>query len=111
MQILSYFPGQTATFFLETLDGYGVRTDCIATPIVSKIVFPTLTLAANYPQNMSRLETGLYYFQFTLPSGASAVGSYLVDVSYIDPVKSIALSSLYQIVVTAPYGMFSTITI
>jgi hypothetical protein len=107
VQVLSYFPGQKVTIYLETVDGYGVRTDTLSLPVVSRIIFPAMTLASGYPQNMTRLDIGLYYFQFTLPSGASSVGSYLVDVSYVNPVNSVNVIQAYQIEVTAPYGNFS----
>lgn len=109
-QVLSYFPGQQVTVFLETktIDGY--RMDSPTTPMVVRIIFPGLTLAANYPAAMDQIDTGLYYAQFTIPTGAEAVGSYLVDVSYTNPSTSITNTEIYQIVVTAPYGNFGTTT-
>jgi hypothetical protein len=56
---------------------------------------------------MIKLDTGLYYHQFTLPTGAVSVGSYLVDVSYISPATSQEIKQIYQITVTAPYGNFN----
>ncbi len=106
-QILSYFPGQKATIYLEIKDGYGTRIDAPALPIVSRIIFPALTLATGYPQPMIHLDTGLYYYQFVLPTGAVSVGSYLVDVSYINPNNLAVNSETYQIIITAPYGNFS----
>lgn len=107
VQTLSFFPGQQVTIFLETKDGYGVRMDAPSLPIVSKVIFPALTLAADYPQDMVQLETGLYYFQFTLPTGAASIGNYLVDVSYINPETAATNSELYHIIVSAPFGNFS----
>jgi hypothetical protein len=106
-QILNFFPGQKASFFLETKDGYGTRVDSPSIPFVSRIIFPSLTLAAGYPQPMVKLDTGLYYYEFILPSGAVAVGSYLADVSYINPVNNAVNSEIYQIIVSAPYGNYS----
>lgn len=106
-QILSYFPGQKATIYLETKDGYGTREDSPSLPVVSRIIFPTLTLATGYPQPMIHLDTGLYYYQFVLPTGAVSVGNYLVDVSYINPDNMAVNSEIYQIIVTAPFGNFS----
>jgi hypothetical protein len=107
IQTLNFFPGQKAAFFLETVDGYGTRTDSPNTPIVSRIVFPNLTLAAGYPQNMIRLDVGLYYYEFMLPTGASSVGNYLVDVTFINPTNDAVNSSFYQIIVSAPFGNYS----
>jgi hypothetical protein len=107
IQTLSYAPGQAATIFLETLDGYGVRHDAYSTPVITRLVFPTLTLAAGYPAPMTKLDTGLYYYLFVLPTGATAVGSYLVDISYINPATGYTNTALYQIAVNAPYGNYS----
>ena len=106
-QILNFFPGQKVSLWLETKDGYGTRTDSPDLPFVSRIVFPSLTLAGGYPQNMIKLDTGLYYYEFTLPTGASSIGSYLADVSYINPANDAVNSETYQIVVNAPYGNYS----
>jgi hypothetical protein len=106
-QILQFFPGQLVRVFLETKDGYGTRTNSPSLPVVNKIIFPGLTLAADYPQNMVLIDTGLYYFQFTLPSGATAVGNYLVDVSYINPDNLQTNSEIYHIIVSAPFANFS----
>lgn len=107
IQTLSYAPGQQATVFLEVKDGYGQRSDGYGDiPFVSRIIFPGFTLAACYPQNMIRLDVGLFYFQFFLPTGAVSVGSYLVDVSYFDVALSYPTTKLYQILVSAPFGNY-----
>lgn len=123
IQTLFYSPGQTATVFLEILnvngaradgykaDGYfadGYFADGYAKPIITRLIFPDLTLAAGYPVFMTKLDTGFHYYQFVLPSGASAVGSYIVDIEYINPTTLLINTSLYQISVNAPYGNFST---
>ncbi len=129
LQTLFYSPGQTATIFVETLDLNGVRADAEVdgylgesvededyfdgyidgyhNPMISRLVFPDLTLADDYPVHMVKLDVGLYYYQFVLPTGATAVGSYLVDVSYTDPSTLYTKTSLYQISVNAPYGNYS----
>lgn len=108
---LYYFPGQKATVFLETKDGY-TRADAsspfdgYAVPVITRVVFPDLSLAAGFPKPMIKLDTGLYFFQFTLPTGGSSVGSYLVDVTYNVPNTSYFTTKLYQLIVTAPFGNF-----
>lgn len=106
-QILQFFPGQTVKIFLETKDGYGTRTDAAELPVVTRVILPGLTIAADYPQDMILLDTGLYYFQFNLPTGSAAVGSYLVDVSYINPANGANNSEIYHIIVSAPFGNYS----
>jgi len=117
LQTLSYFPGQTATIFLEVLDGYGERADSYVDgyvdgyegiPVITRLVFPDLTLAEGYPTIMTKLDVGLYYYQFVLPVGATAVGSYLVDISYINPTTLYTNTALYQIAVNAPFGNYGT---
>jgi hypothetical protein len=107
---VDYSPGQTATVFLETLDGYGQRADGYIIPYISRLVFPDLTLASGYPTNMTQLDVGLYYYQFVLPSGAVAVGSYLVDIAYANPSTGYINTELYQVLVNAQYGNFGTTT-
>jgi hypothetical protein len=116
---LYYFPGQKATVFLETLgvDGY-TRTDVTIpfdgyvdgygapVPVITRVIFPDLSLALNFPKIMVHVDTGLYYFQFTLPTGAASVGSYLVDVTYNKPGTDYFIYKFYQLIVTAPFGNF-----
>lgn len=116
-QVLSYFPGQMVTIWLQTLDGYtGLRADPISSPMVNRIILPSFTLAAGYPQAMTRLDIGLYYSQFKLPVGAVSIGSYLIDVSYsainaLDGYVGGTNYALYELVVTAPYGNFGAVTV
>ncbi len=124
-QILFYSPGQLVTLVTETFDTNGVRADGYVDgyidldgymdgyidsyhhPMVARLVLPDFSEDADYPAHMTKLDTGLYYYQFTLPKGATAVGSYLADISYTDPVTLYTKTLLYQILVTAPYGIFS----
>lgn len=116
IQNISYFPGQTATIFLETLDINGVRADGYLSsdgyllPSVNRIFNPDLSLASGYPVNMIQLDVGLYYYKFIIPVGAVAVGSYLLNIAYINPSNSYINTSLYQIVVNAPFGNYGIST-
>ena len=116
IQTLAYSPGQTATIFLETLDSNGERADgyvdgYLSLPVITRLIFPDLTLAEGYPTNMTRLDLGLYYYQFVLPTGATSVGSYLVDISYVNPSTSYKNTALYQIAVNAPYGNYGATSV
>ena len=108
--ILFHSPGQTVTVVFETLDGYGSRSDGYSTPIITRVIFPNLSLATGYPQPMTRLDVGLYRFQFGLPSLASSVGTYIVDISYQDPDSGLPAQTFAQVVVTAPFGQYSVST-
>lgn len=100
-------PGQRVTLFVETTDGYGAREDNLTPPTVDRIIFPNLSLTDGFPQDTVKLDTGLYYYQFTLPTGAEAVGSYFVDISYVNADGYTNIQS-YQISVNAPFGIFSS---
>jgi len=102
--ILSYFPGQKVTLFLEVVDGYG-RIDSFTPPTIDGIIFPDLSPAPGFPQLMTHLNTGLYSFNFTLPTGAASVGSYLVEASY-NYKDGYVNSQLYQIIVQAAFGNY-----
>lgn len=122
--ILNATPGTQVTIVLETLltdgyrsdgynatlgpaDGYDIIDGYYQLPVVERIFFPTLTQAAGYPKKMVRIDEGLYYFQFILPTGASAVGTYIVDVQYINPSTAAISETFYQVICTAPFGMYS----
>lgn len=113
-QILSYSPGQLVTIFLETLgtDGYysdGYYTDLpidgYESPVIHKILNPLLA-QLSVPTPMTRYDTGIYYHSFTLPSGASAVGSYFIDVQYRDD-SGVLKANPYIVQVQAPFGLYS----
>jgi hypothetical protein len=116
MIILSYSPGQTATLFLETkdddgyyFDGYydGYPIDGYSSPVIQRVIKPDMTLDGYYPYPMTKFSTGLYYFNITLPIGASAIGSYFVDIAYRQPNTNLLQFQSYQILVKAPFGLYS----
>jgi len=107
MNTLYYTPGQTATVVLETVGSDGYRMDTPETPKVAHIWDPSLQLIDGYAGDMIQVSTGLYVFYYTIPKGATAVGSYLMDVTYLDPVTSTAQEIIYQLIVNAPYGIYS----
>lgn len=107
MHVLQYAPGQKATIYFETLDVNGARADAPTAPIITRIIFPDLSLAADFPQSMVKLDVGLYYFQMTLPFTAAGVGSYLADILYQDPTTLNNKNAAIQIIVTAPFGNYT----
>lgn len=116
--ILSYFPGMKVTVFLETKDADGYRANSATTPVVTRIfgfnsldgytLYDGYIKTDGYQQNMTKIDTGLYYVNVTLPKGASSVGCFLIDVTYTNPLNNKPNKQTYQIVVTAPFGNFST---
>ena len=71
--------GQVVRLVVQTLDGYGERTDGY-TPIVTSVIFPDLSVAAGYPQEMTRVERGLFTRGIQLPQGADSLGTYIANV-------------------------------
>ena len=116
-QILEYSPGQKVTLFLDTknsdgyyTDGYysdGYNIDGYESPVLYRMINPDFSLNITYPQPMIKFDTGLYYTQFTLPSGATAVGSYFIDLAYREPDTDLLKFKSYNIVVNAPFGLYS----
>jgi hypothetical protein len=108
--ILNYAPGQTATLVFQTLNSLGARSDGYGIPSITRIISPSLTLAVGFPQSMTRLDVGLFTFQFALPTMASAVGTYIADIAYQDPDSGNPKATFFQIVVSAPFGQYSIST-
>jgi hypothetical protein len=117
-QILSFFPGQKVTVFLETKNSDGYRADSLTVPEITRIfgfnssdgytLYDGYIGTDGYHKPMTKIDTGLYYVNATLPRGASSVGCFLIDVKYTNPITSMTNTQTYQIVVTAPFGNFST---
>lgn len=106
-KVLSYHPGQTATVILSVFNSNGELADGYGTPEVTSILFPTGAAASGLPLEMTSLATGLYKSQFALPTGLTAVGTYVVVVSYVDPDTLEPKNEVTEIVVSAPFGNFS----
>jgi hypothetical protein len=96
-------PGQKVTLAVQVLDGYGARTDGYI-PSVNNIYFPNLSTAAGFPIVMTRIETGLYVYQLTIPAGAASVGTFLANVKFLDPSTGYTIWQLFQINVALPFG-------
>lgn len=115
-QTLTYSPGQLATLFLEIKDADGYRINSLTDPEVTRIfqfalndgyvVLDGYLGTDGYAQKMTHLDLGLYFIQLTLPKTAAAVGSYLVDVSFTDPVTTYPATKTYHIIVAAPFGNY-----
>lgn len=110
--VIPYSPGQVATINIATYantDGYGggLLADGYATPQITAIYFPNNSSATGFPANMTRIAKGLWQYKFTLPSGTSSVGSYVVLVTSFDPLTALPINEIVELVVNAPFGNFS----
>lgn len=106
--VLSYMPGQTVTVVQQVLNSDGYRADGYLPPVVARVVVPGFTLSTGtYPIFMTKLDTGLYAYNFTLPSGAVAVGTYIVDIYWYHPTTNFLQQDFVQVNVTAPFGIYN----
>lgn len=113
--ILQYAPGQQVFLALEITRTDGYRVDGYTFlpngydgyAVINRIFFPNLTTSSLYPLRMNKIDVGLYYHSFVLPTGASAVGSYLVDGYYYDATTLTKVSVLWQVLCSAPFGNFT----
>ncbi len=98
-------PGQTVGLVVEVLDGYGTRVDGYA-PTLDFVLDPNDANLAGFSATlMTRLSTGLYKANLTLPSGASAVGTYVASASWTDPEDATnTFFEAFTINVALPFG-------
>lgn len=105
--ILQYTPGSQVSVVLQILnETTGVREDGYSLPVISQLVLPDLSVSVLYPLDMTRLDTGLYYHRFLLPTGSAALGTYIVDISYTNAAGD-PKNDYVQIVCSATAGQFS----
>src|SRR5690606_21321648 len=71
--------GQLVRLVVQTIDGYGQRSDGYV-PMVQSIQYPDLSYEMGYARSMTRLSTGLYAHGLLLPTGADALGTYIASV-------------------------------
>ena len=118
--VLSYSPGQTVTLVHQVFNADGYRADGynfinsgpLGAPVIARVIHPGLTLSSGFPIAMNRIDTGLYTYSFTLPTGAAAVGTYIVDIYWYHPTTTNLQQDMILINVTAPFGLYSaTVTI
>lgn len=96
--------GQLIRLAIQTLDGYGDRIDGYV-PVVQSVQFPDLSVAAGYPQAMTRLGTGLYAHGLQLPTGADALGTYIASVYWQE--EGLPRWEAFAINVARPFGISS----
>lgn len=104
--VIQYSPGQIATVTQYVFDSDNILTDGTSVPVITKIIMPSLASASGFPANMTKISTGIYQYKFQLPSGASAVGAYIVIIMYTEPTGE-TKNSVLEIHVNAPFANFS----
>jgi hypothetical protein len=117
METINATPGQKISLILIITDVNGVRIDSddalLPVPIlpqITQILIPaagawSLDITTVLPVDMTRLGVGVYAYNYQVPPGGIAIGTYLIDAEYI--VNTISKVQTFQIIVNAPLGMFS----
>jgi hypothetical protein len=96
-------PGQNVSLVVQTTDFNGSRVDGYM-PNVESVIFPDLSSASGYPQNMQRIDTGLYMHVLTIPTGVVSLGTFIVSMRWVHPNTGLIVYSLAQIQVAMPFG-------
>jgi len=109
IQVINAQPGMKVNLFAETLDGYGERSDGYGSaPIVESIYNPLFQSAVGTPAPMTKLETGLWYFSLTMPSGLAALGTYFCSIYYLNE-NGFKNYQNYLIQCSSPFGVAQAI--
>lgn len=103
--VVAYFanPGQNVRIAVQTTDGYGSRVDGYV-PVVTRVFMPDLAIAAGFPLEMARIDEGLYISGLVLPTGPTALGTWVVNVFFIQPGTGRPVWQLFTINVARPFG-------
>ena len=96
-------PGQTILLGVQILnnngsrlDGYAPTFNYLRNPSGSTVVSPTL---------MTNIDTGLYQISITVPSGITAIGTYIGSASWTHPDTSETQYELFLINVHLAFGL------
>jgi hypothetical protein len=108
-------PGQTVTIVQQVFNLDGYRADGYdfsssgldGAPVIARVINPDFSLNTAFPAVMNKLDTGLYVLSFVLPSGAAAVGTYIVDGYWYHPTTLALQQTITEVVVNAPFGLYS----
>jgi len=96
-------PGQTISLAVQTLDGYGERVDGYI-PQVMSVYFPDRSLSQGFPMTMVHLETGLYVYDLSIPSGMTALGTFVASTLYLQAGTMAPVWNTFTINVARPFG-------
>lgn len=97
-------PGQTVTIAVQVVDTDGVLHDGYQAPTVDFIQMPSGSNAAGYPIAMTEVTLGIWKHSFTIPSGLSGVGSYVISCSWPHPNSALFQNELFILHVSLPFG-------
>lgn len=95
-------PKQVLTLFFEVFNSTQQRADSPSDPLITSIYNPNFDLLDGYPAAMTNINVGLYSFTMTMPTGPTAVGTYIISIIWKDPDTSDQKQTHYQIICKSP---------
>ena len=97
--------GQLVRLVVQTVGADGYLSDGYNPPVVESVIYPDLSIAAGYPRNMTRLDTGLYASGLLLPEGDEGLGTYIANVYWYE--NGQRKNEAFAIVAARPFGISS----
>lgn len=102
-------PGQQVNLAIQVLDNQGSLSDGYQSPTVDFVINPDGYSMEGYPALMEQISTGVYRYLFEVPSGITALGSYLISCSWPHPDTNIFQNTLFTLNVAMPFGLINII--
>jgi len=96
-------PGQAVIITTQVMDASAERIDGYV-PQIDYIIDPTSVMFTGYPVAMIRMAEGVYSSNVDIPVGISAVGTYIVSVSYNRPGTILTQYEVFLINVALAFG-------
>ena len=96
-------PGQSVGVAVQVLDLNDERIDGYV-PQIDYVINPAGTMQTGFPTAMTNEATGLYSLNISIPTGLTAVGTYIVSVSWLRPGTAFTQSEVFLINVALPFG-------
>lgn len=97
-KIIYAAPNQSINLIFTVLNSLQQRTNAVSLPIVTNVYKPDITLLSGFPLEMTNIDVGLYLFNIILPMGQAAIGTYIINISWIDPDTLKQRQTHYQII-------------
>lgn len=100
---ISANPGQTVVLAVEVLNGQGSRVDGYQ-PTLNFVRAPDGSDLPGFPSVMPRDSVGLYNLGVSIPTGITAIGTYIASASWTHPTLATTQYQLFMINVALPFG-------
>jgi len=99
-------PGQTIILAVEVLNNNNSRVDGY-TPTLDFVLDPSGTALSGFPDAMTNISIGLFNLGVSIPSGITAIGTYIASASWVHPDTGFTQYGLFLINVALPFGTAS----